>query len=145
MAAVIEYAVDALTWIRWAGVAYLVYLGLRTWNEPADDLSTIQAAPAVFWKAVVIAAINPKTLLFIAAFLPQFVIVDAGISGHPASVAALFLVVLLLGDTIWAATAAFGASPARSLCACQESNHGRLSRGGGRRARVVEALKPFTL
>ncbi len=105
MAAIIEYAAQALTWIRWAGVAYLVYLGVRTWNEPADDLSAVQAAPAVFWRAVMIAAINPKTLLFIAAFLPQFVILDSGPAGHPATVAAVFLGVLLAGDVVWAATA----------------------------------------
>ena len=105
MAAVIEMAAEALTWIRWAGVAYLVYLGIRTWNAPADDLGAVQAKPAVFWRAVVIAAINPKTLLFIAAFLPQFVVIDGGPAGHPVAVGALFLTVLLAGDIIWAATA----------------------------------------
>ena len=105
MAAVIEYAAEALTWIRWAGVAYLVYLGIRTWNEPAGDLSQVKAAPAVFWRAVLIAAINPKTLLFIAAFLPQFVVLDAGLVGHPATIATVFLAVQLIGDAVWAATA----------------------------------------
>lgn len=102
MTAVIEFAAEALSWIRWAGVVYLVYLGIRTWNEPADDLSSVKAAPAVFWRAVMIAAINPKTLLFIAAFLPQFVIIDAGLVGHPATVATVFLAVLLTGDVAWA-------------------------------------------
>jgi len=111
MAAIIELAAEALTWIRWAGVAYLIYLGIRTWHTPADDLSAVKAAPAVFWRAVMIAAINPKTLLFIAAFLPQFVIVDAGAMGHPATVAAVFLVVLLAGDLVWALMA----GSARSL------------------------------
>ena len=105
MAAVIEYAAEALTWIRWAGVAYLMYLGIRTWNEPADDLSQVKAAPAVFWRAVLIAAINPKTLLFIAAFLPQFVVLDAGLVGQPATIAVVFLAVQLIGDAVWAATA----------------------------------------
>ena len=105
MAAIIQFAADALTWIRWLGVGYLVYLGIRTWNTPADDLSNVEAVPAVFWRAVIIAAINPKTLLFIAAFLPQFVVLDTGIIGHPATVAAVFLAVLLAGDVIWAAMA----------------------------------------
>lgn len=105
MAAVISYAAEALTWIRWAGVVYLIYLGIRTWNEAAENLSRVTAKPAVFWRAVLIAAINPKTLLFIAAFLPQFIVVEAGISGHPATVAAVFLMVLLVGDLLWAATA----------------------------------------
>ena len=102
MTAIIQFAADALTWIRWAGVVYLIYLGIRTWNAPADDLSQVKAAPAVFWRAVIIAAINPKTLLFIAAFLPQFVVADGGIAGHPAVVAAVFMAVLLAGDLVWA-------------------------------------------
>ena len=32
MAAVIEYAAEALTWIRWAGVVYLVYLGMAVYG-----------------------------------------------------------------------------------------------------------------
>lgn len=106
MAAIIELAAEALTWIRWAGVAYLIYLGIRTWNEPAGDLSKVAAAPAVFWRGCVVAAINPKTLLFNAAFLPQFVRDDGGVTGQLSLVAAVFLGVLLLGDMLWALTAA---------------------------------------
>lgn len=102
MAVVIEYAAEALSWVRWAGVVYLAYLGIRTWNEPAAHADAVKAAPAVFWRAVVIAVINPKTLLFIAAFLPQFVVVDAGVTGHPATVGVVFLAVLLAGDAGWA-------------------------------------------
>ena len=43
LAALIELVADALTWIKWLGVVYLLYLGLRTWNEPASDLSDIKA------------------------------------------------------------------------------------------------------
>jgi threonine/homoserine/homoserine lactone efflux protein len=108
MAAVIQFAAEALTWIRWIGVAYLVYLGIRTYNTPANDLADFSPAPTVFWRAVFIAAINPKTLLFIAAFLPQFVASDAGWAGGPAAVAGVFLAVLLAGDILWAVSANYG-------------------------------------
>lgn len=106
MAAIIELAAETLTWIRWAGVAYLVYLGIRTWSEPAEDLSKVTAAPAMFWRGFMIAAVNPKTLLFIAAFLPQFVVENGDVTGQLSMVAAVFLFVLLVGDTVWAFTAA---------------------------------------
>ena len=125
MAAVIQFAAEALSWIRWAGVAYLIYLGIRTWNEPADDLGNVRAAPAVFWRAVVIAAINPKTLLFIAAFLPQFVVIDGSVAGHPATVATVFLTVLLAGDVVWAATA----GSARRLLLRYSSARNRITGG----------------
>ena len=106
MAAIVELAADALTWIRWAGVCYLVYLGIRTWNEPAEDIGKVTAAPAVFWRGFMIAAVNPKTLLFIAAFLPQFVVSNGSVTGQFAVVGAIFLTVLLFGDIIWALFAA---------------------------------------
>jgi len=106
VAGLIQLAAEALTWIRWAGVAYLIYLGIRTWNEPAEDLSNITAAPAMFWRGFIIAALNPKTLLFTAAFLPQFIVDNGSVAGQFTAVAAVFLSVLLLGDVIWAFTAA---------------------------------------
>jgi threonine/homoserine/homoserine lactone efflux protein len=116
LAAVVEFAAEALSWIRWAGVAYLVYLGIRTWNVPSDDLHEIAAAPAMFWHGCMIAAINPKTLLFSAAFLPQFVVDDGSVSGQLVQVAVVFLGVLLSGDMIWALTAS-SARSALGRCA----------------------------
>ena len=59
MAAVVEYAAGTLAWIRWAGVVYLVYLGIRTWRlQPSD--APEPPRPAVFWRGCLIAALNPK-------------------------------------------------------------------------------------
>lgn len=77
MVAMIEYAAQALTWIRWLGVAYLVYLGIRTWRAPPADLAHVQPAPAMFWRGCLLAAVNPKTLVFLVAFFPQFIAGDA--------------------------------------------------------------------
>lgn len=109
VAAIVDLAAEALTWIRWAGVVYLVWLGVTTWREPADDLSRVVAAPTVFWRGCIVAAVNPKTLLFNAAFLPQFA--GSGSLHELALVAGVFLTVLLLGDLLWA----FFASSARHL------------------------------
>jgi len=92
MAIVVELAADALTWIRWAGVAYLIWLGIRTWRKPASDLRQVKAAPAMFLRGCLLAAANPKTLLFNAAFLPQFV--GDGSPGQFALVGSVFLGVL---------------------------------------------------
>jgi threonine/homoserine/homoserine lactone efflux protein len=105
MAALIEMAVDALTWIRWAGVAYLFWLGIQTWREPVADLGRIEAAPAMFWRGCLVATVNPKTLLFNAAFLPQFVSTDGDAQTELIVVAGVFLSVLLLGDLLWVALA----------------------------------------
>lgn len=106
MAALVEQAATALEWIKWAGVIYLLVLGIRTWRQPVADLAAIEAQPVLFWRGCLIAALNPKTLLFNAAFLPQFVAPQAA-RGDVLLVAAVFLAVLLVGDLLWAAFASW--------------------------------------
>jgi threonine/homoserine/homoserine lactone efflux protein len=101
VATAIEFAAEALSWIRWAGVFYLVYLGIRAWREPASGLDSVKAQPTVFWRACMVAAVNPKTLLFNAAFLPQFLPAGAGTLDLMLTVG-VFLLVLLVGDMLWA-------------------------------------------
>lgn len=63
-------------WLRWIGVAYLVYLGVKEWvarSEPTDDRQSPPSSHRAFWQGFLVAATNPKVLLFYAAFLPQFV------------------------------------------------------------------------
>ena len=105
LAAIIAVAAEALQWIKWAGVAYLIYLGIRTWREPPSDLNAIEAAPAMFWRGCLVAVVNPKTLLFNAAFIPQFVGGESATIASLTVVASVFLAVLFVGDIVWAAFA----------------------------------------
>jgi len=67
--------------LRWAGAAYLAYLGIKTWASPVPDtaadtpqsLSPPRKSGALFRQGVLVAASNPKAILFAAAFLPQFI------------------------------------------------------------------------
>ncbi len=52
-----------------------------------------------------LAVINPKTLLFSAAFLPQFLPASGGAVEGMVLVAAVFLAVLFVGDLVWVALA----------------------------------------
>lgn len=105
MVALIEHAAVAMSWIRWLGVAYLVYLGIRTWRAPPEDLSHVHAAPAMFWRGCLFAATNPKTLVFLAAFLPQFI--AGGTALQVPVFAAVYLAVIFVGDTLWAVFASY--------------------------------------
>jgi threonine/homoserine/homoserine lactone efflux protein len=61
--------------VRWAGAAYLVYLGVRSLRAAAEDGET-RVAPAPLWavfrQGVVTNVLNPKVAVFFLAFLPQF-------------------------------------------------------------------------
>ena len=108
MAALIEIVADALTWIKWIGVAYLLYIGVRSWREPASGLSDIkaQSQTRAFWRGVLFAVINPKTLLFNAAFLPQFVGSSSDAGSQLLLLAGVFMTVIIIGDALWAVFAA---------------------------------------
>lgn len=95
--------------LRWLGVAYLVWLGIRAWRAPAIDLAKtapeLRAARAIALRGFLVALTNPKTLLFFGAFLPQFVSRDAEPLGQFALLAATFLVLAIGLDAVWALVA----------------------------------------
>jgi len=105
VAALVDLAAAALEWVRWLGVAYLLYLGIRSFNEPAADLGDIRAQQPSQWRVLrhglMLALVNPKTLLFNAAFLPQFLAVDGDVSSQMMLLSAVFLGVILVGDSLW--------------------------------------------
>ena len=70
----IAASMTAFTVVRYAGAAYLVYLGVRKLldREPAREL-TASARSQLFLKGLVVQLLNPKIAIFFVAFLPQFV------------------------------------------------------------------------
>lgn len=108
LAALLEHAASAFMWLKWAGVAYLLYLGIMSWRQGLQQIHETRASRkplrSLFWQGLILAMINPKTLLFGAAFLPQFVGPDAGVASL-GSAAAIYLGVLFLGDLLWAGSA----------------------------------------
>ena len=64
--------------VKYAGAAYLIFLGLRTLlardkRLPGDMLIRPQPLRRIFRQGLAVAVLNPKTALFFLAFLPQFV------------------------------------------------------------------------
>ena len=77
LTALLALASDVFEWVRWAGVAYLVWLGLREWQRvfrPLADGGTLPPPKRrhIFAQGILVAITNPKTILFYAAFFPQF-------------------------------------------------------------------------
>ena len=65
------------TAVKWAGVAYLVYLGIVTWRAPVrgfeDQPDDAHSARDVFLRGFLVNITNPKGIIFFAAILPQFI------------------------------------------------------------------------
>jgi threonine/homoserine/homoserine lactone efflux protein len=77
MTAALREAGAWFEWIRWLGVAYLFFIGIRQWRAAAEDLTRIRAQPrsarAIWLRGFLVSLTNPKTLLFYGAFFPQFI------------------------------------------------------------------------
>lgn len=133
MSVLIELAASALTWIKWLGVVYLVYAGIRSWRGPVDDLGRVaaQSARGAFLRAVLIAVINPKTLLFNAAFLPQFISGGGDATGQLILVTAVYLAVIAIGDGLWALFAARARRLLRGFGALRQRITGGFLVAGG--------------
>lgn len=78
LGAVLATSAMLFTVLKWAGAAYLVWLGLRTLLERPARAGETAPAPAatsrrMALRAFVVTALNPKGIAFFVAFLPQFV------------------------------------------------------------------------
>ena len=104
---------EAFGILRWLGVAYLVWLGVRAWREPAGDLSRTEAAPPsqTFGRGFFVSLTNPKTLAFYAAFLPQFLDPAAPLGQQMAILGVTFVGVAIIVDSGWAILAARARGP----------------------------------
>ncbi|MAS13891.1 MAG: lysine transporter LysE [Nitratireductor sp.] len=77
LSAILMTSALAFAVVKYAGVAYLIYLGISAFLEKTDrfDLPAVRplTAPRAFRQALYAEVLNPKTALFFLAFLPQFV------------------------------------------------------------------------
>jgi threonine/homoserine/homoserine lactone efflux protein len=97
-------------WIRWIGVAYLLYLGASYWRAAPVNLTRTmperKSPRAIFLRALLVSLSNPKTLLFYGAFFPQFLSGGPNVGLEIALLSATFLALAVLVDGGWALLAA---------------------------------------
>lgn len=64
--------------IKWAGVSYLIYMGVTQFMKHFDPsvsaLSRTRSLRSLFWQGFATSAANPKAVIFFAALFPQFVV-----------------------------------------------------------------------
>ena len=130
LAAVFAVSALAFSVVKYVGAAYLVYLGVRTLRSPAvESRSAPASAPLhrVFRDGFIVALLNPKTTVFFAAFLPQFLSANAAPMAQSIALGALFVAIAAVTDSVYALAAGTVAPKLRA------SGMPRISRwlGGG--------------
>lgn len=119
----------AFTVVRWAGAAYLVWLGLQALRRPAataEGAALPRTGPRrLFRDGFFVALLNPKTTLFFAAFIPQFLHPDGSQAVQALALSVLFVAIAAVTDSLYALLAG-GLAP--------------LLRGAAGHGRYVSAL-----
>lgn len=132
LAALFAISSIAFTVVKYAGAAYLIYLGvraLRTRSQPGPDAGARPPAARlrpIFTDGFVVALFNPKTTLFFAAFLPQFLPASA----TPAQTIAMGAITVLIGATTDSCYALASGAVKPWLARGGAGSLGRYVRGG---------------
>ncbi len=114
--------------IKWAGVAYLVYLGIQQWRAPARPLSQASEREAdaastgrLIARGWMVNAVNPKGTVFLLAVLPQFLDLSAPLLPQ------YLVMALSLGFTDLVVMSGYTALAARVLGALRSESHVRAT------------------
>ena len=120
--------------LRWAGAAYLIWLGIQSWRGAGRSSEAPPPAGHVhFRRGVMVALSNPKTIVFFTAFLPQFI--DPTLPAPPqlAVMCAVSVLLAAATDSAWGIAAGMGRAwfmkPARAKLLARLS--GTVLIGGG--------------
>jgi threonine/homoserine/homoserine lactone efflux protein len=109
LAALFAVSAMAFTLVKYAGALYLIYLGVQTLRTSRDELPLATTPRAslgrLFRDGFIVALLNPKTTLFFAAFLPQFLSREAPAALQIAALGSLFVALAAVTDSIYALAA----------------------------------------
>jgi threonine/homoserine/homoserine lactone efflux protein len=100
--------------LKWIGAAYLIYLGIKLWRAPvaagsaeSTESSTGGESPLrIFLHSYLVTALNPKSLIFFVAFLPQFLDAARPIGPQLMIFEATFLALATANATLYGVLAA---------------------------------------
>src|SRR4051794_31624558 len=93
-------------WVRFAGAAYLVWLGIKLIRSPVDGVNADAPPPpprgGFFLQGFLVLLSNPKVLVFFGAFIPQFVDMSKDHVSQVALLGVTFMVIAAITDVIFA-------------------------------------------
>ncbi|MCF8468125.1 MAG: LysE family translocator [Sneathiella sp.] len=104
--AVLAASATLFTALKIAGALYLVWLGIRLWRSESG-MGTLTAEVretkmSMFRNSYIVTALNPKSIVFFVAFVPQFVNVNEPVFQQFVILEATFLILAAINVAIWA-------------------------------------------
>ena len=108
LAAIFAVSAVAFTIVKYAGALYLVYLGLHALRAPRREMSAAPPSAGmgrIFRDGFIVALLNPKTAIFFAAFLPQFMSAGTAPALQSILLGAAFVAMAAITDTAYAMAA----------------------------------------
>ena len=107
VSALLASSAAAFSVVKYAGAAYLIYLGVRRLLDDGETPDDAQPAgrSRLFWQGMLVNGLNPKTALFFLAFLPQFVDPGHAVAPQVLVLGCFFLVLATLSDSTYAVVA----------------------------------------
>ncbi|TVZ41503.1 threonine/homoserine/homoserine lactone efflux protein [Alteromonadaceae bacterium 2753L.S.0a.02] len=99
---VVTWLSSGFLWLKWGGVIYLLYLGLKSLLALRKPQAPVSTAIGSFQRGFWVSLTNPKTILFFSAFLPQFVSNSAHYLQQIALLSGVFWTLALLLDSGYA-------------------------------------------
>lgn len=111
LGAIVAASATAFTILKLAGAAYVVYLGVQAIRHRRDARKAMTAGNPVtrgrgpIRTGFIVGLTNPKTIVFFAAFLPQFVNAHAAAAPQMLGLGMLFSVMAIASDSVWVAAA----------------------------------------
>jgi len=99
---VMQNAAALFVILRWAGAAYLIWLGVQAWRHAGTTKPAVVSGRVNFSRGFTVALSNPKTIGFFTAFLPQFVDPHLPVALQLAVMCAVSALLGTLSDSVWA-------------------------------------------
>ena len=98
--------------IKWLGAAYLIWLGIKMWSSASEftDLDKKNRSHAwreIFSSAYITTALNPKSIVFFLAFIPQFIEPELPFTTQVVILGATFFVLAIISVLVYAALAIY--------------------------------------
>lgn len=103
LGAVLATSATLFTIFKWAGAAYLIWLGIKLWRAPVDaGVVPAMTGRRAMRDAYVVTALNPKGIAFFVAFVPQFIDTARPFLPQAALLVATFVVLAAANALIYA-------------------------------------------